>query len=65
MTITQIREAVEPHRPMSVRTVYSHLTALEIKPVGNVRQRPQHYPDSTPLRILKRLGVSPKKGGAK
>ena len=65
MTITQIREAVEPHRPMSTRTVYNHITALAIKPVSRVRQRPQHYPDTTPLRILKRLGVTPKKGGVK
>jgi hypothetical protein len=65
MTVSQILTKVVPHRDMSVRTLYSHISALKVKPVGTARQRPQQYPDDTPDRILKRLGLTPKKGGAK
>ncbi|HTD68079.1 MAG TPA: hypothetical protein VK846_16260 [Candidatus Limnocylindria bacterium] len=65
MTITQILLELAPHKEMSLRTLYSHVSALKIKPVGQVSQRPQQYPDDTPQRILKRLGKTPKKVGAR
>lgn len=65
MTIKQIRKKVIPHREMSVRTIYSHISALGVKPIGKVRTAPQHYPEDTPARILNRLGITTKKGGAK
>lgn len=65
MTITQILVELAPHRSMSLPTLYGHISALKIKPLGKVRTIPQHYPEDTPARILKRLGVAPKKGGAK
>jgi hypothetical protein len=65
MTVDQIRDAVKAYKPMSIPTLYKHLHAAGVKPVSKVRQIPQQYPDDTPDRILKRLGVTPKKGGAK
>ncbi len=50
---------------MSAPTLYKHLRELKIKPVGAVRQCPAVYPEDTPARILKRLGVAPKKAGAR
>ena len=57
MTVKQIIEAIEPHRKISRETVYVHLRRLRIKPLG-VRQNPQNYPDNTPEKILKRLGIA-------
>ena len=65
MTITQILGKVAPRKAMSKRTLYTHISALRVKPLGTARQRPQQYPDDTPARILKRLGVTPKKGGTR
>jgi hypothetical protein len=64
-TVKQILAELEPHKPMTPKTLYSHLGALAIKPVGKVRQCPQLYPGDTPKRILNRLGINPNKGGAK
>jgi len=41
--------------PLSRMSVYRHLRALNIKPLG-VRQRPQHWPDNAPELIRARLG---------
>lgn len=57
MTVKQILEAVEPAKPMTRATLYTHLDALRIKPVG-ARQKPQQYPADTPGRILRRLGLT-------
>jgi hypothetical protein len=65
MTIPEIRKAILRHHPMSKRTIYTHISALGVKPVGKVRTKPQRYPDDTPTRILTRLGINPKKGGNK
>lgn len=55
MTITEILEAVAPFRRISRETLYVHLRALKVKPIG-VRQCPQHYPPDTAQRVLRRLG---------
>ena len=57
MTITEILVRIAPHKQMSKETLYKHLHALKIKPLGKVRQSPQQYPDDTPQRVLKRLGI--------
>ena len=56
MTITEILERVRLLKPMSRETLYVTLRRLRIKPRG-ARQIPQHYPESTPERIYKRLGL--------
>lgn len=61
MTITEILKSLEPARRMSRETLYTHLRALDIRPLG-VRQSPQNYPDNTAARVLRRLGL---KGGRK
>ena len=57
MTIPQILKAVRPEKKISQRTLYLYLHKFRIKPVG-IRQRPQRYPQDTPARILKALGIS-------
>jgi len=57
MTIEQIISAVSEIKPMARRTLYKHLRALKIKPIG-VRQKPQQYPEDAPEKILRRLGIS-------
>lgn len=61
MTITQILLELLPYREMSHSTLYKHLHALRIKPLGKVRQSPQLYPPDTAQRVLSRLGVKPTK----
>lgn len=61
MTITQILIELLPYREMSHTTLYKHLHALRIKPLGKVRQSPQLYPPDTVERVLSRLGVKPAK----
>jgi hypothetical protein len=56
MTIEEIRQAVEPHKPMSKPTVYKYLKSLRIRPVSKFRQSPQRYPQDAALRILESLG---------
>jgi hypothetical protein len=58
MTIDQITEAIQPHKPVSKRQVIRYLNDCEIRPIGN-RQRPQRYPDNAPNRILVHLGIVP------
>jgi hypothetical protein len=58
MTVTQILVELAPHKPMTAKTLYGHINALKIEPIGNVRQCPQQYPDDTPKRVLKRLGIT-------
>jgi hypothetical protein len=59
MTILDILTALRPEKPMSLSTLYTHLRALKIKPVG-VRQCPARYPDNTLKRLGKRLGLPAK-----
>jgi len=61
MTVTQILVSIAPYKEMSHATLYKHLRELRIKPVGAVRQIPQQYPEDTPTRVLKRLGITPKR----
>ena len=58
MTILEIQTAVRPHKPMSRETVYTYLRRLRIHPVSKMRQRPQRYPEDTPQRILRALGIT-------
>ena len=58
MTLTEIIVALAPYKPMTRDTLYKHFRALKIKPIG-ARQRPQHWPENTPERLLKRLGFKP------
>lgn len=58
LTIEQIVEAVSSKKPISRRTVYHHITALGIKPVGEIPQRPQLYPPDAAQRILSRYGLA-------
>ena len=59
MTVKEILVTLKPHKPMSRETLYGHLRALRVKPLG-VRQSPQRYPDDVPNKILQRLGLLPK-----
>ena len=56
-TVAQILVEVGQFQPMTPPTLYGHLRALKIKPLG-VRQCPQRYPDDAPTLILKRLGIT-------
>jgi hypothetical protein len=60
VTVTQIMVALQPYRPMSLPTLYKHIKALKIKPLG-VRQSPQIYPADTAQRILARYGLAPRR----
>lgn len=55
MTVSQIREALAPHKPVSTAQLCRYLEALKIEPIG-ARQKPQHYPADTPNQILKHFG---------
>jgi hypothetical protein len=56
MTVTQILLDVSEFRPMTRDTLYKHMRRLRIKPLGKVRQCPQHFPDDTAQRVLVLLG---------
>jgi len=56
MTIQQIRKQLSPVKRVSRPQLYRYLCALNIQPLG-ARQRPQHYPDNAPVRILAHLGL--------
>lgn len=60
MTIQQILKEVSRKKPMARPTLYTHLNALKVQPIG-CTQRPQRYPDDTAARVLTRLGFSPQK----
>lgn len=65
MTITDILVKLAAQKPMTQPTLYAHLRALKIKPLGKVRQCPQHYPDDTADRVLNRLGFEKHNGPRK
>lgn len=58
MTIKQIQKEVSSTKPVSRRQLFRYLRTLEIKPVGRLQQKPQHYPENTPNLILAELGLS-------
>ncbi len=58
-TVLGILATVHPFKPMTMPTVYKHLRALRIRPLGKVRQCPQLYPADSAARILERLGINP------
>lgn len=62
MTVKEILVTLKPHKRMSRETLYTHLRALKVKPIG-VRQSPQRYPDDVPDKILQRLGLVTKRNG--
>ncbi|HWH79907.1 MAG TPA: hypothetical protein VNT76_21145, partial [Candidatus Binatus sp.] len=49
---------LSPDKPMTQATLYGYLRRFKIKPLGAIRQCPQQYPDDTPARILKGLGLT-------
>ena len=57
VTVKQILVTLKPVKPMSRETLYAHIRANKIKPLGK-RQCPQLYPDDTTARILKPLGLA-------
>ena len=59
MTVHEILESLDAVKPMSRPTLYRWIKNCRIKPVG-ARQIPQHYPSSTPVVILKKLGLNGK-----
>jgi len=61
MTVQEIRKRLSPHKPVSVPTLYRYFETLHIEPVG-ARQRPQHYPEDAPVRIMLHLGIAVKNG---
>lgn len=60
LTVKEIIEQILQHRPFSRESLYVHLRALRIKPLG-VRQSPQRYPADTADRLLTRLGFKQRK----
>lgn len=56
-TITDVLGEMKKHKRVSRTTLYSYLSKLSIKPVGEIRQRPQLYPPDTAKKILKGLGL--------
>jgi hypothetical protein len=56
-TTQEVFVQVAERKPMSYATLYKHLQALRIRPLG-VRQSPQIYPANTANRILRRLGIA-------
>jgi hypothetical protein len=59
VTVDEIRDALKPHKPMSVPTLYKYLHACRIRPVSKVRQIPQMYPADAAQKILQYLGFKP------
>lgn len=57
MTIPQIIRALRPKKKISIPQLYVHIKRAGIKPVGEVRQIPQQYPEDTPHRLLIRFGL--------
>jgi hypothetical protein len=57
MTVPQIREKLSPVKPVSTPQLYRYIKVLHIEPLG-ARQRPQHYPEDTPQKILLHLGLT-------
>ena len=62
MTFTEIQVAIAKYKPLTPATIYGHLRALKIKPLG-VRQIPQNYPEDTADRVLIRLGIKQSSNG--
>jgi hypothetical protein len=59
--INDIMDAVKQHKSCSPQQLRRYMTQLDIKPLGNCRQRPQHYPDDTAKKILAHLGFEQRK----
>jgi len=58
MTVRQIHVALDKAgKSVSAATLYQYFRRFKIRPVG-VRQLPQRYPEDTPNRILKELGLA-------
>ncbi len=56
-TIPAVHKEVTKRKSMTRATMYAHIRALKIRPLGEVRQIPQLYPADTATKILKRLGL--------
>ena len=56
-TITDLLGDLNKRKPVSRRTLYDYFRKLDIKPAGEIRQRPQLYPPDTAKKILKGLGL--------
>jgi hypothetical protein len=56
-TIPEVLKQVSKRKPMTRESMYLHIRALKIRPIGEVRQIPQLYPADTAAKILKRLGL--------
>jgi predicted site-specific integrase-resolvase len=59
MTVPEILKEVGRVKRISRETLYTYFRKFEIRPVSDVPQCPQHYPDDAAKKILLRLGLSP------
>ena len=57
MTVPQILDDLKPVKRMSRKTLYVYFNRFGIKPLGQVRQSPQQYPDNAPIIIRVKLGL--------
>lgn len=64
MTIQQILDRLEPHKPMTRVTLYVWLRRAKVKPVSRFRQNPQQYPNDTATRVLEVAGLKTSKNKA-
>jgi len=55
-TVERVLAELKGYKPISRKTLYVYLRTLEIRPLSEMRQRPQLYPADTTKRILKGLG---------
>lgn len=56
-TATDILVELNRHKPVSTATLYRYFSRFNIRPMGEIAQRPQLYPANTATKILKRLGL--------
>ena len=64
MTIKQITADVSTAVKVSERKVYRLMNKLNIKPLGQIAQRPQQFPEDSAQKIRKALGISETNGHA-
>jgi hypothetical protein len=57
ITLADITKQVCAIKPVSRRQVLRYMRTCKIRPAGELRQKPEHYPADSAERILERLGL--------
>ena len=62
MTTAEVLEKVRLRKACSLPQLRRHISRLSLRPISEVRQRPQLWPEDTAQKILDNLGLTQENG---